>query len=109
VAVTLPPRLVALNVKLVVEVGLTDVEAVPTTPTPLSIAICVAPLTLQASVDDWPGTMLTGDAEKELMTGAGVLELQPAASASPAQRRSFTGMRDVTGGLRTSRAALRNR
>jgi hypothetical protein len=100
---------VALSVKLVVEVGLTDVEVELTTPTPLSIAICVAPLTFQARVDDWPGAMLIGDAEKELMTGPGGVELQPAASARPAQRKSFTGLRDVTGGLRASRAALRNR
>ena len=55
---------------MVVVVGETTLLVVPvTSPTPLSIARAVAPVTFQARVVEPPGEMVAGDAVNTRMTG----------------------------------------
>ena len=49
--------------------GETVVDVPLTAPTPLSMLRLVAPVTDHDSVDDEPGAMVGGEAEKEEMTG----------------------------------------
>ena len=64
VLVIVPPGPVAVSVYVVVEVGLTPTDPERAwEPTPLSIEIEVVLVDVQVSVDDWPETIVVGEAE----------------------------------------------
>ncbi len=69
-AVTVPPVLVAVSIKITLAAGVTDVvPELATLPTPLSILIEDAPLTDQDSTLDCPAEMAVGFAVNEPIVG----------------------------------------